>query len=68
MVNTWKTVNVPVDYVVVTSDEIADTPTSVAINPNDGTNYWPIAVVWAIAYLPLLVFIVKYRKLAISCL
>ena len=37
--------NVPVDYVVVTSDEIADTPTSVAINPNDGTNYWPIAVV-----------------------
>ena len=71
LVNTWKAVNVPVDYVVITSDKIVDTPTSVAINPNDGTNYWLIAVVWAIVYLPLLVFIGKYRikrTLAISCL
>ena len=32
------------DNLVVTCDEIADTPNSVVINPSNGINYWIIAV------------------------
>ena len=34
-----------VDNIVVTCDEVVDTPESAVINLNDGTDYWFIAVV-----------------------
>ena len=50
------------DDVVVTYDEIVDTPKSAVINPSDGINYWLIAVILlAMGCLLFLVFIVvKY--------
>ena len=51
-----------VDYVVVTCDEIEDTPESAVINPSNGINYCLITVVLlaTACLLLLLVVIVKY--------
>ena len=62
------------DDLVVTYDEILDTPDTTSINSNDKTNYWLIAsVLLAVTWLLLLlaVIVVKYHvkdELTILCL
>ena len=61
------------DDLVVTCDEILDTPDTTSINSNDKTNYWLIAtVLLAVTWLLLLaVIVVKYHvkdELTILCL
>ena len=61
------------DDLVVTCDEILDTPDTTSINPNDKTNYWLITtVLLAVTWLLLLaVIVVKYHvkdELTILCL
>ena len=62
------------DDLVVTCDEILDTPDTTSINSNDKTNYWLIAsALLAVTWLLLLlaVIVVKYHvkdELTILCL
>ena len=57
------------DDVVVTCDEIEDTPERASINLSDGINYWLISVVLlSITYLLLLMAIIVkyYMKLGLT--